>query len=54
MLTRAKEVCKALEYNKRTAHVLRAHASVENYAHKYDVTSACELAKGFSKIRSLH
>ena len=26
----------------------------ENYAHKYDLTSACELLKGFSKIRSLH
>ena len=32
--TRAKEVCKALEYNKKTAHVVRVHVSVENYAHK--------------------
>ena len=37
--TRAKEVCKALEYNKKTAHVIRAHCSRENYAHKYDLTS---------------
>ena len=37
--TRAKEVCKPLEYNKKTAHVIRAHCSRENYAHKYDFTS---------------
>ena len=37
--TRAKEVCKALEYNKKTAHVIRAHVSVQNYAQKYDLTS---------------
>ena len=36
--TRANEVCKALEYNKKTAHVIRAHVSVENYTHKYDLT----------------
>ena len=36
--TRAKEVCKALEYNKKTAHVIIAHVSVENYAQKYDLT----------------
>ena len=36
--TRAKEVCKALEYNKKTAHVVRAHVSVDNYAQKYDLT----------------
>ena len=35
--TRAKEVCKALEYNKKTAHVIRAHCSQENYVHKYDL-----------------
>ena len=35
---RAKEVCKALEYNKKTAHVIRPHVSVENYAQKYDLT----------------
>ena len=31
-------MCKALEYNKKTAHVIRAHVSVENYAQKYDLT----------------
>ena len=36
--TRAKEVCKALEYNKKTAHVIRAYCSRENYAQKYDLT----------------
>ena len=36
--TRAKEVCKALEYNKKTAHVVRAHCSLENYAQKYDLS----------------
>ena len=40
--TRAKEVCKALEYNKKTsktANIIRAHCSRENYAHKYQMTS---------------
>ena len=37
--TRVKEVCKALEYNKKTAHVIRAHCTRENYAQKYDLTS---------------
>ena len=37
--TRVKEVRKALKYNKKTAHVIRAHCSRENYAHKYDLTS---------------
>ena len=36
--TCAKEVCKALEYNKKTAHVVRAHCSLENYAQKYDLS----------------
>ena len=36
--TRAKDVCKALEYNKKTARVIRAHCSRENYAQKYDLT----------------
>ena len=36
--THAKEVCKALEYNKKTAHVIRAHCSRENHAHKYDLS----------------
>ena len=36
--TRAKEMCKALEYNKKTSDVIRAHVSVENYAHKYNLS----------------
>ena len=36
--TRAKELCRALEYNKKTAHVIKAHVSPENYAHKWQLT----------------
>ena len=36
---RAKEVRRALEYNKKTAHVIRAHCTREKYAQKYDLTS---------------
>ena len=35
---RAKEVCRALEYNNKTAHVIRAHCIRENYAQKYDLS----------------
>ena len=37
--TRAREVCKALEYNKKTAHVIEAHVSPENYAQKYQMSN---------------
>ena len=40
--TRAKEVCEALEYNKKTsktANIIRAHCSRENFAHKHDLSS---------------
>ena len=37
---RAKEACKALEYEKRSKDVIRAHCSQENIRHKY------ELARG--------
>ena len=37
--TRAKEVCRALKYNKKTANIIRAHCTRENYAQKYDLTS---------------
>ena len=37
--TRAREVCRALEYNKRTAHVIKDHVSPENYAQKYQMSS---------------
>ena len=37
--TRAKEVVKdALEYQKKTAHVIRTHCSEENYAYKCQLT----------------
>ena len=36
--TRAREVCKALEYNKKTTDVVRHHCSRENYAHKWKLT----------------
>ena len=36
--TRAKEVCKALEYSRRINHVIKDHCTRENYAQKYDLT----------------
>ena len=36
--TRAKEVCKALEYSRSINHVIKDHCSHENYAHKYDLS----------------
>ena len=62
---RTKEVCRALKYDaktSKTANIIRAHCSWENYAQNYQMTSVhaacsmytCELAKGFSKIRYLH
>ena len=38
--TRAKEICRALEYNKatKTADIVRHLCSQENYAQKYDLT----------------
>ena len=35
---RAKEVCKALEYKKDTAHVVKSHCSRANVAHKYELS----------------
>ena len=35
--TRAKEVCKALQYNKKTADIIKAFCSKENFAHKYRI-----------------
>ena len=43
---RAKEVCRTLEYNKKTtkiAHIVMTHVSVKNYAHK------CRLSKVLAK-----
>ena len=36
--TRAKEVCKALQYNKKTADIIKAFCSKENFAHKYQLS----------------
>ena len=33
--TRAREVCKALEYNKKTADLIKAFCSQENYNQKH-------------------
>ena len=35
--TRTTEVCKALEYNKKTADIVKAFCSRENYAHKWQL-----------------
>ena len=35
--THAKEVCKALQYNKKTADIIKAFCSKENFAHKYRI-----------------
>ena len=36
--TRAKEVCKALQYNKKTADIIKAYCSKENFTHKYQLS----------------
>ena len=36
--TRAKEVCKALEYLKKTADVTKQLCSPENFAHKHELS----------------
>ena len=36
--TSAKEVCKALRYNKKTANIVKNHCSKENYAQKYQMS----------------
>ena len=33
--TRTREVCRALEYNKKTADIVKAFCSKENYAQKW-------------------
>ena len=35
--TRAKEVCKALEYQRRTKDILRGHVSIENKRHRFEL-----------------
>ena len=36
--TRAKEVCRALEYNKKTTDIVKSFCSPENYARKYQMS----------------
>ena len=36
--TLAKEVCKALQYKKKTADTIKAFCSKENFAHKYQLS----------------
>ena len=36
--TRAKEVCKALQFNKKTADIIKAFCSKENFAQKYQLS----------------
>ena len=36
--TRSKEVCKALQHNKKSADVIKAFCSKENFAHKYQLS----------------
>ena len=37
--TRDKEVCRALEYNKKTTNIVKAFCSQENYTHKWQLSS---------------
>ena len=43
--TCAKEVCRALEYNKKTTDIVKASCSKENYAQKYQIISATAAGK---------
>ena len=44
-LTRAREVCRALEYNKKTTDIVKAFCSKENYARKYQMNSVTAAGK---------
>ena len=37
-LTRDKDVCKALQYNKKAADIIKAFSSKENFTHKYQLS----------------
>ena len=55
--TCAKKVCRALEYNKKTADIVKAFCSRENYSHKWQLTglvSETKRAQGFTQTRSEH
>ena len=43
--TRAREVCRALEYNKKTADVVKTFCSKEDYAQKYQMISVTAAGK---------
>ena len=45
---RAKEVCKALEYEKKTAHMIRAHCSTEKFTQKYQLSGVPALGTPIS------
>ena len=44
-LTRAREVCRALEYNKKTTDIVKAFCSKENYARKYQMNRVTAAGK---------
>ena len=43
--TRAREVCRAPEYNKKTADIVKTFCSKENYAQKYQTISVTSAGK---------
>ena len=43
--TRAKEVCKALKYNKKIANVVKNYCGKKNYAQKYQLSSIPAVVK---------
>ena len=43
--TRAKVVCRALEYNKKTADIVKAFCSRENYTQKYQMSGFTAVGK---------
>ena len=42
---RAREACRALEYNKKTADIVKASGSKEKYAQKYQMISVTAVGK---------
>ena len=38
--TRARKVCRALQYNKKTVNIVKNHCSKENYTQAYQLSSA--------------
>ena len=58
--TRARKVCKALKYNKKTANVVKNHYSKDNYALKYEmsavpvVVTPVDWPKDSQKFGNLH